>query len=402
MSQCGETIAHRKMKNEYDNQNNELLQSETWMRFQEAAGRRVARLCGEEWNANGVVHRLPIVGEYLYVPRGPRSVSREQVTANGDEFRISNFEFRNNTKSSNSNDQTGTGNGSRDQESGIIGEGNGINATKHSSQAPNETLNLDHETQTETIMEALIVKAKELNVGWIRIEPETEETFAEMRKAAKGTKIVKAPHDMQPRETFVVDLALTEEELLAAMKPKARYNIGVAKKRGVNVAMSSDAKYVEAFIRLVTGTADRKGILPHPKAYYEAMCASLLGENGKIFAAEKDGTIVAANLVVFHHMTATYLHGGSDERFRADMAPFLLQWEAMREAKRRGCARYDFGGVSMAELEAGTGKWLGITRFKIGFSPSTSATVFPGSYDVVLSLMRYVAYRMIQSVINII
>jgi peptidoglycan pentaglycine glycine transferase (the first glycine) len=325
------------------NMTDELLQSEEWMRFQEAAGRRVARLCGEEWSANGVVHRLPIVGEYLYIPRGPRAES-----------------------------------------------------TKHGSQIPNKTQDTKHETWSGEVIGALLVKAKELNVGWIRIEPETEAALAEIREAVKGVRIVKAPHDMQPRETFVVDLSPAEEELLAAMKPKARYNIGVAKKRGVNVAMSSDAKYVEAFIRLVTGTADRKGIVPHPKSYYEAMCVSLLGEGGMIFAAEKDRSIVAANLVVFHGNTATYLHGGSDERFRADMAPFLLQWEAMCDAKRRGCARYDFGGVSMSELEAGAGKWLGITRFKTGFSPSTSATVFPGAYDVVLSPLRYAVYRMMQ------
>ncbi|NTW30891.1 MAG: peptidoglycan bridge formation glycyltransferase FemA/FemB family protein, partial [Candidatus Moranbacteria bacterium] len=248
------------------------------------------------------------------------------------------------------------------------------------------------------IITKLLAKAKEMNVGWIRIEPETEEALVTMRKATSGKRVVKAPHDMQPRETFVIDLAPTEEELLAAMKPKTRYNIGVAKKRGVSVVMSSDSKYVEAFIRLVTGTADRKGIVPHPKGYYEAMGESLLGENGKIFAAEKDGTIVAANMVVFYGGTATYLHGGSDDAYRADMAPFLLQWEAMLEAKRCGCARYDFGGVNMAELEAGTGKWLGITWFKIGFSPSTSATVFPGAYDIVLSPVKYYTYRMIQGV----
>lgn len=378
------------------NMTNELLQSERWMRFQEAAGRRVVRLCGEEWSANGIVHRLPIVGEYVYVPRGPRSANSEQITANGDEFRISNFEFRNNTQSSNSNDQTGTGNGSRDQESGIIGEGNGINATKHSSQAPNETQNPEYETRTETVMKSLFAEARELNVGWIRIEPETDSALAGIRDVAKGTKIVKAPHDMQPRETFVVDLAPTEEELLAAMKSKTRYNIRVAKKRGVNVVVSTDADHTQAFIRLVTGTADRKGITPHPKAYYEAMCETLLGENGKIFAAEKEGTIVSANLVVFHGDTATYLHGGSDDAYRSDMAPFLLQWEAMCEAKRRGCTRYDFGGVNLSELEAGKGKWLGITRFKTGFSPSTSATVFPGAYDVVLSPLRYAVYGMMQ------
>ncbi|NTW75288.1 MAG: peptidoglycan bridge formation glycyltransferase FemA/FemB family protein [Candidatus Moranbacteria bacterium] len=348
----------------------ELLQSEAWMRFQEAAGHRVVRLCGEEWSANGVVHRLPLVGEYLYVPRGPRGRSAKCEVRSEREV---------------------AGN----RESGIKW---GEKVPAPLPEGSSRVFEGEGREDVRGIITKLLAKAKEMNVGWIRIEPETEEALVTMRKATSGKRVVKAPHDMQPRETFVVDLAPTGEELLAAMKPKTRYNIGVAKKRGVSVVTSSDSKYVEAFIRLVMGTADRKGIVPHPKAYYEAMCVSLLDENGKIFAAEKDGEIIAANVVVFHGNTATYLHGGSDEKFRADMAPFCLQWESMREAKRRGCAWYDFGGVSIAELEAGAGKWLGITRFKTGFSPLTSATVFPGSYDVVLSPVKYYTYRMIQGV----
>lgn len=316
--------------------NDEFLQSEAWMRFQEAAGKRAVRLSADGWNGNGILHALFPVGEYLYVPRGPRGRTKNEGL-------------------------------------GILGEAS----------------------------RALFAKAKELNAGWIRIEPETETALAEIRESAQGARIVKAPHDMQPRETFALDLSPTEDALLSSMKSKVRYNIRVAGKRGVKAVASTDAEHVRAFIRLVTGTADRKGIVPHPKAYYEAMCATLLGESGKIFAAEKDGEIVAANLVVFHGDTATYLHGGSDERFRADMAPFLLQWEAMREAKRRGCAWYDFGGVNMGELGAGEGKWLGITRFKTGFSPTTGATVFPGTYDIVLSPVRYAAYRMMRRLKNI-
>lgn len=248
----------------------------------------------------------------------------------------------------------------------------------------------------KAVMESLLANAKESGIGWIRIEPETDESLAGIREEVRGKRVVKAPHDMQPRETFVVDLAPGEEELLAAMKPKTRYNIRVAEKRGVKIVVSTDEKYREAFIGLVTGTAGRKGIVPHPKAYYEAMCETLLREDGKIFSAEKGGAVVAANLVVFHGKTATYLHGGSDERFHTDMAPFLLQWAGMCEAKRRGCAWYDFGGVNAEELAAGRGKWLGITRFKFGFSPSTVTTVFPGAYDIVLSPARYGLYRLIQ------
>jgi lipid II:glycine glycyltransferase (peptidoglycan interpeptide bridge formation enzyme) len=352
--------------------NDELLQSEEWMRFQEVAGHRVVRFGDSDWSANGVVHTLPIVGKYLYVPRGPRSVNSKQRAGNGNEFRISNFEFRNNEQLSISNDQTGAE--SRNQNSVI------------------------KEAGLKMTMDALVVKAREMQSGWIRIEPESEEMLLNIREALPGVRIVKAPHDMQPREVFRVSLVPNEEELLAKMKSKARYNIRVAKKRGVRIVVSTEGKYVDAFIRLVTDTAGRKGVAPHPRKYYEKMCETLLGGHGSIFAAEKDGEIIAANLVIFHGDTATYLHGGSDDRFRADMAPYILQWEAMREAKKRGCTWYDFGGVNMVELEAGAGKWYGITRFKTGFSPETQADVYPGSYDIVLSPVRYMTYQVLQKV----
>ncbi len=353
---------------------NELLQSEEWMRFQEAAGKRVVRFCGEGWSANGVVHQLPIVGEYLYVPRGPRGRIKNKESGikeeeNGDEFRISNFEFKNNTQLSISNDQVRTlRNGDQNNESGQL----------------RETISV------------LIAKARDVNAGWIRIEPETRETLTEIRKAVSGRQIVKAPHDMQPHEVFRVDLTPSEEGLLAAMKPKTRYNIRVAEKRGVKVFASTEPKYRDAFIRLVTGTADRKGITAHPVAYYEAMLETLLGDTATLMIAEKDSVVIAANFLVFFGDTATYLHGGSDDSYRADMGPFLLQWEGMCEAKRRGYVQYDFGGVSSSEFAAGEGKWLGITRFKFGFSPATPATVFPGTYDVILSSARYMIYRIIQ------
>ncbi len=325
------------MESRKNNRGNELLQSEKWLKFQEAAGKQVIRFFTDNWSANGVVHSLPFVGKYLYVPKGPLGRIRSQ--------------------------ETGV------KEGGLV----------------------------KSMMESLSAKAKEEDAGWIRIEPETDEVLAEIRNSV-SLKLVKAPHDMQPRETFRVSLALSEEELLASMKSKTRYNIRIAEKRGVKIISSTEKRYRDEFIRLVTGTAERKGIAPHPVLYYEAMLETLLGADATILAAEKDGEVVAANLLTFFGDTATYLHGGSDDRHRADMAPFLLQWEGLREAKRRGCSWYDFGGVSTAEFEASEGKWLGITRFKFGFSPDTRSTVFPGAYDIVVSPSRYATYLFLQRI----
>jgi len=335
-------------------QKKDFLQSEGWLRFQEAAGYEIVQVKDDGFSVGGIVHSLPIVGKYLYTPRYPSQG-------------ISNFKF---------------------QISKVIGE------------------------------------ARSHGCGWVRMEPENEKVLGELKsfvchpaldagsrnsglpRFARNDnavengrlKLVRAPHDMQPRETFVVDISKNEEVLLAEMKPKVRYNIRLAEKKGVRVFFSTDEKYRTAFVDLVTGTADRKGIVPHPRRYYETMLETLLGDTATLFIAEHEGDILGANLMIFHSDTATYLHGGSGYVKREYMAPFLLQWEAMKEARRRGCTRYDFGGVKSRNKEQGTRNkengWEGITRFKTGFSPATAPTVFPGCYDIILSPSRYFLYTL--------
>jgi lipid II:glycine glycyltransferase (peptidoglycan interpeptide bridge formation enzyme) len=116
------------------------------------------------------------------------------------------------------------------------------------------------------------------------------------------------------------------------------------------------------------------------------MCALALAEHA--------GEVIAAALLVFFEGTAYYLHGGSADTKRELMAPFLLHFKAMEEAKQRGCTRYDFGGVRMlSKRDAGDTDWDGITRFKQGFAPKAETLVFPGTYDIILSPTRYALYR---------
>lgn len=251
-------------------------------------------------------------------------------------------------------------------------------------------------------MRMLLEKAEENKTGWIRIEPETETLLAGIKKATER-KIVKAPHDTQPRETFVADISRSEEELLAAMKSKTRYNIRLASKRGVKVFATRDEKYKQAFLDLMQATADRKEIIPHPRAYYEKFLTALPEEICRLFVAEYEGRVLAANLLVLFGTRATYLHGGSNDQHRDVMAPYLLQWEQMRFAKAQGCTHYDFGGVH-TELAADSSRpttenrkvknsWAGITRFKTGFSPETVPVVFPGAYDIILNPQAYFLYE---------
>jgi lipid II:glycine glycyltransferase (peptidoglycan interpeptide bridge formation enzyme) len=84
------------------------------------------------------------------------------------------------------------------------------------------------------------------------------------------------------------------------------------------------------------------------------------------------------------------------------MAPFLLHLKAMEEAKRRGCVRYDFGGVRVRSKHGiDDTDWDGITRFKRGFSPEQETLLFPGTYDIILSPTRYALYRVSRRLLSV-
>jgi lipid II:glycine glycyltransferase (peptidoglycan interpeptide bridge formation enzyme) len=168
------------------------------------------------------------------------------------------------------------------------------------------------------------------------------------------------------------------------MKPKTRYNIRLAEKKGVVVKESTD---VDSFYEMLAATSGKNtGYFPHEKSYYKALLAELGPKDMvKLFIAESDGQPLAAILVTFYGKTATYLHGGQNDKARNLMAPYLCQWAAIKEAKARGCESYDFWGV--AESDDPNDSWAGITRFKEGFGGQKVIT--PGSFDLVLRPFWY-------------
>lgn len=195
---------------------------------------------------------------------------------------------------------------------------------------------------------------------------------------------------VQYPETFIIDLFQTEEELLKNMKPKTRYNIALARKRGVAVQWSKNINDIDVFYDLLTETSRRQKIGIHSKKHYENII-KILGEHnaGAIIFAHHNNKPIAANLVTFYGDVAAYLHGGTDSRYRAFMAPYLLQWETIQEAKRRGLIRYDLGGcaVTKGKIE----KWAGITQFKEGFGGTL--TDMGETYDVVFNRTWYALYK---------
>ena len=181
-----------------------------------------------------------------------------------------------------------------------------------------------------------------------------------------------SPHEIQPPRTILIDLKNPEDQILAQMKQKTRYNIRLAQRKGVVIRQTSD---VDAFHQLMEITAERDTFGVHALEYYQR-ALDLFEPRGDcaLFFAEFEEQPLAALMVFARGWRAWYFYGASSNEDRQLMPTYLLQWKAMQWAKARGCRQYDLWGVPDADeatLEAGflarsDGLW-GVYRFKRGF-----------------------------------
>lgn len=236
----------------------------------------------------------------------------------------------------------------------------------------------------------ILREAQKNALGWIRMELKNEEELSRVGEWSKEFSMRKAPHDMQPREILVADISGSEEDLFANMKPKTRYNIRLAERHGVEVFSGRDEGVLREFLRMNQEMARRNRISTHADQHYRMLPDSFPSDQIELLVAKRGGRYLAAILVVFFGDTATYLHGASSDDERSLMAPYLLQWRAIEMARRRGCMRYDFGGVDTSGLAPSLS---GVTRFKQGFARNVNAIRYPGSYDIVLIPSRYSLYK---------
>lgn len=215
-------------------------------------------------------------------------------------------------------------------------------------------------------------------------------------------KIKKNKVDIQPPDSVLLDLTQTEDDILANMKSKWRYNIRYAIKHNVKVRTVRFGdrffdKNLDSFYELYKTTAQRDGIGIHPKQYYEDLLirgsksrnSSNLSDAGKtdivlyIASHEENGETedLAAIIALFQKDEAVYLYGCSGNNKRNLMPAYLVQWTAICDAKAFGSKTYDFYGIPPIDDE--NHPMHGLYLFKTGFGGQEVHR--PGSFDVPLS-----------------
>jgi len=242
------------------------------------------------------------------------------------------------------------------------------------------------------------IACKKRHAAFLQVEPDLAEgeLTDELRANLQG--FLMEPQTIQPRTTILVDLQPGEEDLLARMKQKTRYNIRLAEKKGVVVRETND---IRGFYQLMQTTGVRDGFAVHDISYYKKVYETFSPSGACVllgaFCEEKP---LAYLMLFLSGERSWYFYGASDDNSRNLMPTYLLQWEAMRWSKAHGATIYDLWGIPDARgdeleeqfMQRSDGLW-GVYRFKRGFGGEVvrSAPAFIRVYKPLL-------YRLYQKI----
>lgn len=203
----------------------------------------------------------------------------------------------------------------------------------------------------------------------------------------------RSPSDILPTNTFFLNLAQSDENLLKHMKPKTRYNIRLSVRKGVYVR-ECGMDELDKWYALYVETSLRNNITLHNKEYFYSVLSNRNDNFSgnihiKLLMAEVDGIPLAAMFLILSKNRATYLYGASSTEKRNFMATYALQWEAIQIAQNSGCKEYDMFGA--APNAYNTHPLSGLYRFKSGFGGNLFHRM--GCWDYPLLIDEYNVFR---------
>lgn len=213
-------------------------------------------------------------------------------------------------------------------------------------------------------LDFLIQFAKERNASFIRLSrfPINDQTSQEYFEQ-KGFKKA-AIQTIDAEVCWMLDITKSEEELLKNMRKSHRYLIKKAPGYNIEIVKSSNPKDIETFLPLYKHLSERKHFVAH-KGIIEEFETFAKDDQCILFLAYVEKKLIAGAMISFVGNTAVYRHSTSDENYKHIPASYLIQWEAIKEAKKRGIKLYNFWGIAPENDQ--NHPWRGITLFKIGF-----------------------------------
>ena len=222
------------------------------------------------------------------------------------------------------------------------------------------------------ISEIWLKKLKEIvreeNCSFIRIAPLLKKT-KENEKLFQDLGFRDSPmHANAYEATLKLDLSLSEENLLMNMRKTTRYLIRQAlKNKDLEVIKSDKVEDVEIHDKLNQAVAKHQKFVPFSFEFLKNEFEVFLKDNqALLFFGKYREEIIASALIIFWSDIAFYHQAALLPKYHKIPIAYLLIWEAIKEAKKRGCQLYDFWGYVDPKKNP-KHPWAGPSLFKMGF-----------------------------------
>lgn len=239
------------------------------------------------------------------------------------------------------------------------------------------------------MVKALRDMALRRNVAFIKIEPNV---IIGQKQATYSLQLEKlglypSKKSLFTKHNFLIDLTKSEDGLLSAMHPKTRYNIGIAKRYGVQVSESTRDADFEIYLKLYFETVKRQKYFGHTPDYHRLAWKTLMpAKMSRLLIAKYMGKPLVAWMLFNFGDALYYPYGGSSIENREVMASNLVCWEAIRLGKKMGLKIFDMWGALAPETKENN-EWYGFHRFKAGFGGTLVEYI--GTYDLIFRQALY-------------
>ncbi|MBQ9016735.1 peptidoglycan bridge formation glycyltransferase FemA/FemB family protein [Candidatus Saccharibacteria bacterium] len=241
----------------------------------------------------------------------------------------------------------------------------------------------------EQMFDVIKTLARASKCGFVRLRPQLKNT-PENRARLKSLGLKPSPMHLHAEHTIIIDLRKSEDELLANMRRQTRYEVRRADKLKLKVdSLSANQKsfkdLLEEFYQTQQKTAARQHFIPPSKKELEAECTAF-GKNATLYVAKTDqGEPVAYGLILKWGDEADYFEAASTDLNRKLPGAYALLWQAMKDLKAEGYARFNLWGI--APPGQPNHRYAKVTTFKTGFGGEV--VNFVPAHDLVVSRLKY-------------
>lgn len=217
----------------------------------------------------------------------------------------------------------------------------------------------------KSFLEEIKKIAKETGCVFVRVRPQLASNDSS-KNIFKKLGFVNAPMHLHAELTSQLDIEKPEEELLANMRKTTRYEIKKAISLGIQIEASENPQKIKKFYELQMETAKRQKFVPFSFNFLHKQFEVFSKNNeALLYSAFYKNKLLAQAFIIFQKKEAVYHYGASTDEGRHYPGAYLIQWEAIKEAKRRGLTRYNFWGV--APTDNPNHRFAGLSLFKRGF-----------------------------------